>query len=142
LPYLDGTAKIVNVLFPQHCQENNWKTLYFSLNIIYKHFQYPTRFSSDCVLKFTFAVVYNKISFQVVEKELFVKSVIASHGRDLFLPSPKLKIPMHLSTLMKLLATVKQSVSPSTTLSKLLIVVSPDVSQIHYVCYSGLLLTI
>jgi hypothetical protein len=34
-------------------------------------------------LKFTFAVVYNEMSFQVLGKELFIKLVIASHGRDL-----------------------------------------------------------
>ncbi|ONM02782.1 hypothetical protein ZEAMMB73_Zm00001d031369 [Zea mays] len=70
-------------------------------------------------LKFTFVVVYNLMSFQNQEKELLIKSVIASHGRDLSLPSTKLSIPMHPSTPTKLLSRTRQAISPSTALSNL-----------------------
>ncbi|KAL5656221.1 hypothetical protein ACJX0J_035540, partial [Zea mays] len=77
-------------------------------------------------LKFTFAVVYNQTSFEDLEKGLLIKSIIASHGRDLSLPSPKLNVPVYPSTLAKLLSATKQAISPSTTMSKLSTNISPN----------------
>ncbi|PWZ37860.1 hypothetical protein Zm00014a_005131 [Zea mays] len=86
----------------------------------------PPDLAAIVSLKFTFAVVYNEMSFQVSEKELFIKSVIASHGRDLTFPSPKLKIPVQPSTPTQLLGAAKQQVSPSSSLSKLSTAISPE----------------
>ncbi|AQK78917.1 hypothetical protein ZEAMMB73_Zm00001d035371 [Zea mays] len=86
----------------------------------------PPDLAAIVSLKFTFAVVYNEMSFQVSEKELFIKSVIASHGRDLTFPSPKLKIPVQPSTPTQLLGAAKQPVSPSSALSKLSTAISPE----------------
>jgi hypothetical protein len=97
----------------------------------------PPDLAAIVSLKFTFAVVYNEMSFQVSEKELFIKSVIASHGRDLTFPSPKLKIPVQPSTPTQLLGAAKQQVSPSSSLSKLSTAISPEVNQTHCVCYSS-----
>lgn len=71
---------------------------------------------SNCV---TFVVVYNKMSFKDLENELLIKSVIASDGRNLSLPSNKLNILAYPSTPTKLLSRTKQKISPSTTLSNL-----------------------
>ncbi|ONM35910.1 hypothetical protein ZEAMMB73_Zm00001d042630 [Zea mays] len=79
----------------------------------------PPDLAAIVSLKFTFVVVYNLMSFQNQEKELLIKSVIASHGRDLSLPSTKLSIPMHPSTPTKLLSRTRQTISPSTALSNL-----------------------
>lgn len=86
----------------------------------------PPDLAAIVSLKFTFVVVYNEMSFQVSEKELFIKSVIASHGRDLTFPSPKLKIPVQPSTPTQLLGAAKQQVSPSSALSKLSTAISPE----------------
>jgi hypothetical protein len=52
----------------------------------------PPDLAAIVSLKFTFAVVYNDVSFHDVDKELLIKSIIVAHGIVHSLPGPQTHI--------------------------------------------------
>jgi hypothetical protein len=85
----------------------------------------PPDLAAIVSLKFTFAVVYNDISFHDLDKEFLIKSIITAHGRAHSLPCS--------STPRKPFSVPDPAVSPSTAMSKLSTHTSPTVSYVAYV---------
>jgi hypothetical protein len=92
----------------------------------------PPDLAAIVSLKFTFAVVYNDISFHDLDisfhdldKEFLIKLIITAHGRAHSLPCS--------STPRKPFSVPDPAVSPSTAMSKLSTHTSPTVSYVAYV---------
>jgi hypothetical protein len=89
----------------------------------------PLELASIVSLKFTFAVVYNDVSFHDVDKELLIKSIILAHGRVRSLPTPQTFTPALLpATPEKSISPGNLIDSPSTVMARLSTSSSPGVS--------------
>jgi hypothetical protein len=115
----DGTTEARMFCFDGIAKRIVGKTCPSIVSSVTKTSLIPPKLASIVSLKFTFAVVYNDVSFHDV-KELLIKAIITSHGRVCSLSSPQTLIPALLpSTPDKSISAGNLMVSPSTPMARL-----------------------
>jgi hypothetical protein len=115
-----GTAEARMFCFDGIAKRIVQKTCSFVVSSVTKTSLIPPELVSIVSLRFTFAIIYNDVSFHDVEKELLIKAIITLHGRVHFLSSPETLIPALLpSTPDKSVSARNLMVSPSTAMARL-----------------------
>jgi hypothetical protein len=115
-----GTAEATTFCFDVIAKRIVGKMCPSVVSSVTKTYLIPPELASIVSLKFTFAVIYNNVSFHDVEKELLIKSIITAHGRARSLPGPQTLIPALLpSTPNKSVPPGNLMVSPSKAMARL-----------------------
>jgi hypothetical protein len=83
----DGTTEVRMFCFDSIAKRIVGKSCRSVVSLVTRTSLIPPDLASIVSLKFTFAVVYNDVSFHDVDKELLIKSIVTAHGGVCSLPA-------------------------------------------------------